>query len=704
MMTQRLAAAVFLFVLSVIPDRAEPIDREALVGRHRIRSADPALPLPLGNGNFCVTVDGTGMQTFAGNTLAHWAWHTSPLPGGFSMDDVPATGTFQQGRSTGRDTALPEGFGPLRQWMFDNPHSANLGRLRLMRADGTEIKPEEITDVKRSLDLWTGLHWTTFRLDGKPVIVKSFVAPDDRLYVQVESELWLEKMLMLALDFPYPNQKNGDWVGDFDLPDRHETHVQAMTPFGISLVTRQADALQYTVLLVVEQDAHQIEADGHRITIKPNGAKSLDFCLHYQLAQESGRHESKLRFLDEARTQTAAMWEEFWQSGGAVDLSGSRDPRWRELERRIVLSQYLMRSNSAGDFPSAECGLLTTDPWRGQFHMEMIWWHLAHYALWNRLELSDKALGCYERFKPVAKTLAEQLDAPGYRWGKSVGPEGRSAPWIGNQVLLWKQPHPIFFAELEYRVRPTAATLEKWADIIEGTAVNMADYARRDETGIYHLDPVMPPSEVGVSRDTTFDLACWRFGLQAANRWRERMQRPREARWDEICRHLAKPATVDDPKDGLIFARSPEWPEEFSKRNWEHPDMCGVFGMLPPLDGIDRQIAKRTVDKMRREWNWSQCWGWDFPWMAMACVRHGDPNGALEMLLHDSPRNRYDARGVNLGGPCPYLPGNGGLLYVIAMMCAGWDESEADPQAVAPPGFPQDGSWTVRWEKLQKCP
>jgi hypothetical protein len=98
--------------------------------------------------------------------------------------------------------------------------------------------------------------------------------------------------------------------------------------------------------------------------------------------------------------------------------------------------------------------------------------------------------------RAAARALAAQLSYKGLKWGKSVGPEGRSAPWVGNQVLLWKQPHPIFFAELEYRLRPTRETLEKWADIVQGTAQHMADYpARDDRTGVYSLVPVMPPSE-----------------------------------------------------------------------------------------------------------------------------------------------------------------------------------------------------------------
>jgi hypothetical protein len=158
------------------------------------------------------------------------------------------------------------------------------------------------------------------------------------------------------------------------------------------------------------------------------------------------------------------------------------------------------------------------DSWRGQFHMEMVWWHLAHDALWDRWEMADDALNCYRRFAPAARELAAQLGCKGLKWPKSVGAEGRSAPWVGNQVLLWKQPHTTFFAELEYRLRPTRATLDKWAEIVQGTAEHMADYPTKDEkTGIYHLCPAMPPSELGITRDTVFDLAYWRWGLDKAH-------------------------------------------------------------------------------------------------------------------------------------------------------------------------------------------
>lgn len=62
----------------------------------------------------------------------------------------------------------------------------------------------------------------------------------------------------------------------------------------------------------------------------------------------------------------------------------------------VVLSQYLLAIQSAGTTPPQETGL-TYNSWFGKFHLEMIWWHEAQFALWNRSNLLDRTLGWYER-------------------------------------------------------------------------------------------------------------------------------------------------------------------------------------------------------------------------------------------------------------------------------------------------------------------
>ena len=757
------------------PQTAVPakIDRHALVTRHNITWNEVAGHLPLGNGEFCFGADGTGLQTFAGNSMSHWGWHSFPLPEGWTPERVPPTGTFQKGRNTGRDK-FPDDTEAIRLWMRDNPHIMNLGRLRLMGPEGRVLERGDITGLKRTLDLWTGVQTSHYQIAGQEVNVETCVHPSlDLVAVRIESTLVESGELEAVLDFAYPSLQNTACVGDFNRNTGHETRVLRQSGQRLDLV-RQVDAITYyaslaagehcsvrvpkpatavkkLVITRAEYGANDQWADvtakvaaaveGDQISqlvnfqsmgVDPAKGKAKRMRVTYTLDGQEVKAEvpdnqtfslsagtsngftvsargSKVMTLicaysvtplpaslptcAETKRVGVARWEMHWSTGGAIDLSESKDPRWKELERRIVLSQYLMAAMSAGSWPSSEGGLMGVDWWRGRFHMEMVWWHLAHYGLWDRWNQADKALGCYQRFTPAARELAAQLGYKGLQWQKSVGPDGRTAPWDGNQVLLWKQPHPIFFAELEYRLRPTRATLDKWADIIQGTAEYMADYPTKDATtGIYHLNPVMPPSEQGITRDTVFDLAYWRWGLDKAQEWRQRRGLAREPHWDDVRQNLAALPVVED-----VFVHSADWSDTYTKRAWEHPDPVGVLGMLPPVAGVDGETARRTVAKVWTVWDWKRCWGWDFPWMAMAAARTGQPQIAVDALLKESPKNSYSVEGINGGW---YLPGNGGLLYAVAMMAAGWDGCPDKPA----PGFPADGSWVVKWEGLKKAP
>ena len=651
-----------------------PIDRKALVSRHNIRPIDVTRVIPLGNGETCFGCDRTGLQTFGGNTLAHWAWHCFPVPQGVDLPTWPETGSFMQGRLTapGKDI-FPKDRWDGVHYTFDNPHSVNLGRLAFVHWDGTPLTEEEIENSRRECHLWTGSLDTAFCLDGKTVSVTGCVHPEQHaLAVKIVGC----GNLAISLDFPYASIENKMTMGDFSAQDRHET---VFAPGAdCCRITRHMDDLHYWA--TISWTNADLEITGpHSLLLRPRG--EMELTLRYEQEESTAPNPT----FAETLAASAAAYEYYWSNGGAIDLSGSTDTRWFELERQIVLSQYLMAVQSRGSWPCAEAGLMFTDNWRGQFHMEMTWWHIAHYALWSRMEWADRQLSCFQAFLPVAKKLAAQLDYAGAKWGKSVGPQGRSAPWGGNLALLWKQPHPIYFAELEYLNRPTGETLLKWAEIIKETADHMADYAVKKEDGLYHLDPVMPPCELGFTYDTLFDLAYWRWALETAQIWQERMGNPRVAKWDDVAYNLA-PLPV---QDGL-YIRSPEWTETYTRQNYEHPDPVGICGMLPPTDMVDREIARASLKKILETWDMDRIWGWDFPWIAMCAVRVGEPEIAVEAMLSC----KLDEIGCNNAGSYPYLPANGAILFAAAMMAAGPDGEHA-------PGFPKDGKWVVRQENIK---
>ena len=138
----------------------------------------------------------------------------------------------------------------------------------------------------------------------------------------------------------------------------------------------------------------------------------------------------------------------------------------------------------------------------------------------------------------------------------------------------------------------------------------------------------------------------------------------------------------------------------------DHPAVLGACGILPserppyPLLYTKEKMTQ-TLDWVRHHWNWSSTWGWDYGMMAMAAARLGDTQAALDLLLADTPKNTYLLNGHNFQTADRlrlYLPGNGALLTAIALMCAGWDGCSAPSN----PGFPNDGTWNVRWEGLQR--
>jgi hypothetical protein len=380
---------------------------------------------------------------------------------------------------------------------------------------------------------------------------------------------------------------------------------------------------------------------------------------------------------------SAAHWQRFWGTGGAVELAGSRDRRAPELERRLVLSQYLTAIQCSGKLPPQETGLMVNS-WYGKFHLEMHWWHAAHFALWGRLPLLENSLGWYEQILPSARVRAVSQGYAGARWPKMTAPDGRDSPSPIGPLLIWQQPHPIFYAELCYRARPGRRTLERYRNVVFETADFMADYAFYERQTRHH-----PARETW---NPTYELSYWRFGLGVAQAWRERLGMRRRPDWDDVIVTLSKLPV----REGVYLAHE-NCPQTYTERNRDHPSMLAAYGVLPG-DGVERETMRRTLAKVMKEWQWDETWGWDYPMTAMTAARLGEGGTAVRALLLETAKNRYLPNGHNYQRPnlpC-YLPGNGGLLYAVALMAGGW---KGAPRRHAP-GFPADGSWTVRHEGL----
>ena len=712
-MQRPLTLAVFVIFASCASPAVEtpaPIARQLVVARHNVHLTAPDTlgSLSVGNGAFAFTVDVSGLQTFYRDyengiplgTQAEWAWHAIPTDKGFTLKDVAQEYETCDGRKV--PYAIQRSDGRAReatQWLRANPHRLHLGLtgLQLRRRDGTPALLSDLKEIDQTLDLWSGTIVSRYTVDGDPVKVELVSLTDaDGIAVRVTSPMVRNGRLNVWLKFPYGAECHVCPGYDFESPERHKTMVRESTERE-TILERILDSTRYFVG-IGHLGARVTETSAHMFAITPNtDDQVVEFTLRYSQEQEKPVTSD----FETLHDKSAAFWKDFWNSGGIIDFSECTDPRAQELERRVVLSQYLTRLQCAGTMPPQETGL-TMNSWYGKFHLEMHWWHGVHFALWGRPQLLENSMGYCSRILEKARQTAAWQGYRGARWPKMTDPYGKESPSSVGVFLAWQQPHPIYYAELLYRNDPEKA-LEKYHEIVFETAEFMASYAQFSMAdSLYHLcPPLIPAQEIFPAVETNdppFELAYWRYALDLAQQWRKREGLQPDPGWQDVIDKLA-PMPQDNgyylPAAGVLDAYTDD---AYRK---DHPVVTGAYGVLPMSEQIDTAVMADTFEEIMNHWNWETTWGWDYPMLAMCATRLGKPERAIDALLMDVQKNTYLVNGHNYQDKRLrlYLPGNGGLLTAVAMMAAGWDGSSDNA-----PGFPKDGRWNVRWEGLKRIP
>uniref|UniRef100_A0A7S3Z1E8 Uncharacterized protein n=1 Tax=Lotharella globosa TaxID=91324 RepID=A0A7S3Z1E8_9EUKA len=300
---------------------------------------------------------------------------------------------------------------------------------------------------------------------------------------------------------------------------------------------------------------------------------------------------------EEVKAAATKAWGQFWGNGASVDFSPSFaefPERARELERRVVLSQYLMRVHAGGSAPPQETGL-AQNSWGGKHHQEMRYWHHAHWGVWGRGSILAKSDTWFTERIHDARHQAAFQGYEGARWPKCVGPNNHRLPNVSKQIegsaywesfnfinplLIWHQPHVISLAEIERRAAEAAVKAKAFNDgcdgmdadgshgcdsvddkeaevrlrlgpIVEATAQFLASFCSLNLTdGTCHLGPpIIDASErhsagyPTMTSDPVFELTYVNFTLDIANAWREKAGKPRNATWDDIRKRLAQAPT-----------------------------------------------------------------------------------------------------------------------------------------------------------------
>ncbi|KAI9154668.1 hypothetical protein HJFPF1_07225 [Paramyrothecium foliicola] len=664
---------------------------EAVIDREKVvRSFNPArnvssleTPLQVGNGNFAFGADITGLQTFKPfATMSSWGWHNFSLPttpGQTSVEDYHGTEWWTHGRLVQYNMANPSN-SYIANWLRENPHRINLATIGF--DFGTTLSEGDLDDKKQTLDLWTGTIHSSFKYNGTLVQVRTMADPkSDTIAISVESAL-LSKGLAIFFDFPYPvNEKFGaPFVGAFNQTDLHETVLSFCPGKTQASIHHELKTASYKVQFNWNGGSGistvKPPTDGsHRYVLSVADAQKLQLSVSFAPSKLSNVPK-----YEKVEMVSRAWWPDYWSNGAFIDISETQNPNATELQRRTILSQYLVAVNSASDFPP-----------QGEFaasRMEMILWHLLPFARWGHHSLFGRSLPrTYDHLLPSSLSRAKTQGYAGARWGKMTDPSTIDSPGEINALLIWQQPHPMYFAEMEYRHSPIPSVLSKWDEVITDTADFMTSYAFFNEsTGVYDLGPPMYP----VSEDTppnstvnpTFELAYWRFGLDVAILWKSRLNQTAPKNWLKVRDNLAPLPIIDDTYP-VYEGMDNMWTNTTVQ---DHPAMSGIYGLLPPPASgrpLNQTVLENTAAKIWDLWDLDACYGWDFPMLAMNSLRLGNPERAVEYLLH--PSFQFDDAGYPVGGtrvPTPYFPSSSGLLLAMAMMAGGWDSAEG-------PHFPE---------------
>lgn len=321
--------------------------------------------MQVGNGFFAFGADVTGLQTFLPFAImSDWGWKNDSLPEGMTPEEILTyRGVVWDGVQY--EFGGPE---PTQQWLISNPNRVNLGRIGLLWRDEQgivqNVTEADLDFAHQELDLWTGVITSQLSYQGESISIKTYSSQSaSAVGVEINSPLLNRSQLGLFLDFPWNDgsQKfEAPFVGTWNNTGNHTTTLRT----GRGLSANAQAQIEHTLVaskfittvgatsnLAVSLDS----PTSHRYSVLTNDtSQSLTVVISYALEQPVS-----IPTFEEIVDESTKTWEDYWSNSGFVDvLTGSTDSRAEELQRRIILSRYLMRVNEAGHTPPQEVRVL----------------------------------------------------------------------------------------------------------------------------------------------------------------------------------------------------------------------------------------------------------------------------------------------------------------------------------------------------------
>lgn len=242
----------------------------------------------------------------------------------------------------------------ISNWLIQNPQRLNLGNIGFWFANAN-VTEGDLEKKSQVLDLWNGVITSKFLYNGSQVRVEVSAASDaDIVMINVESELLSVGSLGLFFDFPYSdvNKFDAPFVGVWNASSKHSTFLDAADNEAVIQHTLDDTSYCFTARWEGKGQVSGPKESTHRYSLTTPGSSNLKMTATFSDDASCGKAGNmSAPSVADLTDSSKAWWQTYWESGAFIDLSSVDSTNATELQRRTILSQYLLAVNSASDFP-----------------------------------------------------------------------------------------------------------------------------------------------------------------------------------------------------------------------------------------------------------------------------------------------------------------------------------------------------------------
>ncbi|KAJ5604356.1 hypothetical protein N7510_009510 [Penicillium lagena] len=237
----------------------------------------------------------------------------------------------------------------ISNWLIENPQRLNLANIGLFFG-GDNVTENQLVEKSQDLDLWAGTIQSTFRYKGSEVSVEVWCHPTlPTVGIQIKSDLLESRDLGVFFDFPYSdtNKFDAPYVGVWN--DTSHNIVKLRSTAGMASFEHIIDSNSNEIMAKWNTEASVSGPlpGSNKFVLSSSGSDTLQLVVAFDTANS----QYKLPSYDNIVAASKEWWADYWVSGAFIDLSATENANATELQRRIILSQYLVAVNEASHNP-----------------------------------------------------------------------------------------------------------------------------------------------------------------------------------------------------------------------------------------------------------------------------------------------------------------------------------------------------------------